>query len=333
VNHFNHTAGLLQKDTTATKETAQSDTAAKPFMVPDMVNLTLQTLIRKAIWNDEVLENVGGRLYVQDGQVVLEEMGFMCEAAKMILTAMYKTPRENHLFVGLDFHLLDIDLHHLIKMIPQLDSVVPMLSEFQGRAEFHIALETYLTSRYQPKKSTIRGACSVEGKDLVLLDGATFEKISKILMFSPKTKNVIDSISVQMALVKDQVTVYPFCISIDNYMAAVGGKHYMDMNFDYHASLLKPFYIGVDVSGNIDNLDIKPAKCRYAQDFRPIIHKDTETSSAVLSKMISESLKKGLKQRMAEYQGPVDEYGNPAPEPPVVEEKSKKSNKKTTQSK
>ena len=114
-------------------------------------------------------------------------------------------------------------------------------------------------------------------------------------MFNKKTENKIDSISVQIALYKDQITVYPFCISIDNYMAAVGGNHYTDMTFNYHASLLKPLYIGVDVKGNLDDLQIKPAKCRYAKDFRPLFHRDAEDRSEELRNIISTSLKKNVK--------------------------------------
>ena len=311
INHVTGADQAEQDDTTAQTPTSDiaedvstTDNAAEassieasdgPFMVPERVDLALLTRIKKAYFADETLENLGGKLYVKDGKLILEEMGFICEAAKMQLTAIYQTPRRNHLYAGLDFHLIDIDIQQLIRMIPEIDSLVPMLQSFRGGAQFHIALETYMTENYQPKQSTMRGACSIEGKNLVLMDSETFTKISKILLFNKKTENLIDSISAQLALYKNQITVYPFCLSIDNYMVALGGNHYTNMNFDYHASLLKPLYIGVDVKGNLDDLSIKPAKCRYAQDFRPIIHKDVESQSAELRRIIAESLKKSVK--------------------------------------
>lgn len=279
----------------ATTEPKQPETEKEPFMVPTHMDLGLVTHIRTAYFSNEVLEHLGGKLYVKDGKLVLEEMGFICEAARMQLTALYETPRRNHLYAGVDFHLIDIDIHNLIRMIPQVDSLVPMLSSFEGKAQFHLTLETYLTSQYKPKISTLRGACDIEGKDLVLLDNETFEKISKLLLFSPKQRNVVDSINCQMALYKDRLTVYPLCLSIDKYMAAVGGNHNLDMTFDYHASLLKPIWLGVDVSGNLDDLNIKLAPCRYMQDFRPIFHKDREGQSAELRRIIANTIKKDVK--------------------------------------
>jgi len=276
----------------AAKDTAKSD---GPFLVPQMVDIVLNTKIKEAKWYNETAYNLGGRVYVRNNTLVLEEMGFVCNAAKLQLTAMYRTPRRNHIYLGLDYHMLDVDIAALIKLIPQLDTMVPMLKSFQGNAEFHLAAETYLNQNYQIKPSTIRGACSLFGKDLVVMDSETFDKISKILLFKKKTENKVDSISAELTLYKNEIDVYPFCVSIDNYMAALGGRHNLDMSFNYHINLLSPLYIGVDVTGTIDDLKIKPAKCVYAQDFRPLFTNKVDTQSAELRKLIRDSMRKNVK--------------------------------------
>ena len=269
--------------------------SSEPFMVPKMVDLTLNTRITNAHAFDQDLHNLGGRFAIREGVVYLDQMGFVCEAAKLQLSAMYKTPRRDHIYVGMDYHMVDIDIQQLISMIPQLDTLVPMLKSFRGNAQFHIAAETFVNDKYELKPSTLRGACSIEGKDLVLLDSETFSKIAKILMFSKKTENLIDSISAQITLYKDEITVYPFSVKMGRYLVALGGNHFLDMNFNYHADLLSPLYIGVDVKGNLDDLRILPATCIYAQDFKPIIHRDTETKSQELRRIISDNLKKNVK--------------------------------------
>lgn len=284
------------KTTNKTPPDTHTEEESQPYLVPTTVDLNLNTLIKEATIFDQTATNIGGKLYIKDGILVLEEMGFICNAARLQLTAMYKTPRRNHLYLGLDYHMLDINIEELVNMIPQIDSMVPMLRSFHGSAEFHLAAETYMNSNYDLKTSTTRGACSISGKDLVLLDNETFGQIAKILMFNKKTENKVDSISAEITLFKNEIDIYPFCMSIDNYMAAVGGRHNLDMTFDYHISLLKPFYIGADISGSFDDLKIRLAKCRYAQDFRPIFRKETDTLNGELRKKIKESLQKNVKQ-------------------------------------
>lgn len=281
-------------DTTTVQSPVSTD-EANPFLVPTDVDLTLNTHIDETIIFNQSARNLGGQIYIRNGRLVLEEVGFVCRAAKLQLTAMYRSPRRNHLYLGFDYHMLDVNIQELVNMIPDLTDMVPMLNSFKGNAEFHLAAETYLKANYDIKKSTLRGACSIFGKDLVVMDSETFTKISKLLMFNKKTENRVDSISAEMTLYKDQVEVFPFCVSIDNYMAALGGKHNLDMSFDYHVNLLKPIYLGVDVSGTFDNLDIKLAPCRYAQDFHPLFHGKVNTQSAELRSVIRESMRKNVK--------------------------------------
>ena len=269
--------------------------ATEPFLVPTNVDLALNTRIKEAHVMNQVARNLGGKVYIKDGILVIEEMGFICNAAKLQLTAMYRTPRRNHIYVGFDYHMIDINIQELIGMIPQLDSMMPMLSAFRGNAEFHLAAETYTNAQYELKPSTLRGAASIFGKDLVVLDNETFSKISKLLLFSKKTENKVDSISAEMTIYKKEIDVYPFCISMDNYMVALGGRHNLDMSFNYDVNVLSPIYLGVNVSGNLDDLDIKLAPCKFAKDFKPRFNRKVDTHSAELRSMIRESMRKNVK--------------------------------------
>ena len=271
--------------------TAESD----PFLVPTDVNLALTTHIRSVDVFNQNAKDLKGGLYIKDGTLILDEMGFVCRAAKLQLTAMYRSPRRNHLYLGFDYHMIDVDIDELLTMIPNLEQMVPMLSSFKGAARFHLAAETYLNSAYQPKLSTLRGAASLTGKDLVVLDGETFSKISKLLLFNKKTENRIDSIDAEITIYKNEIDVYPLCVQMDNYMVALGGRHNTDMTFDYDINVLSPIYLGVNVSGNIDDLKIKLAKCKFAQDFKPHWYQKADNQSRELRERIKQSMEKNVR--------------------------------------
>lgn len=283
------------EDTIEVKSGNDSD----PFIVPLGIDVTLNTKIKLADVNRGCIQNVGGKLIIKDGVVVLEEMGFTSKAARMQLTAMYKSPRRNHLFVGMDFHLLDVDIAELIYMIPQIDTIVPMLKSFGGAAQFHIAAETYLKSDYSLKMSTLRGAAALEAKDLVLMDSKTFEQISKLLMFKKKTENKVDSLSVEMTVFRNEVDLYPFLFSMDNYQAVIAGRHNLDMSFDYHISLVHcplPVRLGLEVKGNFDDMKFKLVPCKYNNLFKPEKRNALQERTLELKKLISDSLKANVKE-------------------------------------
>ncbi len=295
---FSADEGSEEEEITNQKSQITNDSdpsESDPFLVPTDVDLALNTHMKEVVIFNQVAKDLKGGIYVKDGTLILDEVGFVCRAAKLQLTGMYRTPRRNHLYVGFDYHMIDVDIDELLTMIPNLEQMVPMLSSFKGAAEFHLAAETYLNSQYQPKMSTLRGAASLTAKDLVVLDGETFDKIAKLLMFKKKTENKIDSINAEITVYKNEIDVYPLCVQMDNYMVALGGRHNTNMTFDYDINVLSPIYLGVNVSGNIDNLQIKLAKCKFAQDFKPHWYQKVDNQSRELRERIKQSMEKNVR--------------------------------------
>lgn len=282
-------SGEISEESEVSGDIEEND--SEPFIVPMGVDVNLHTDIKRAHALGQDIENVRGEITVKDGVAVVRQLGFTSDAARMQMTAMYKSPRKNHLFVGLDFHLMEIQIDKLIDMIPAIDSVVPMLKSFSGEAEFHLALQTNLDSKYQPKKSTLLGAASIEGKDLVVLDSETFDTIASMLLFSKKTVNKIDSLEVDVTLFRDEVDIYPFLIGMDNYQVILSGRHNLDMSFNYHLDCLSPVRLGLDVKGSLGDLKFALTPTRYKNLFKPERRNDIQERTLKLMEMINSSLK------------------------------------------
>ncbi|MEI6753047.1 MAG: AsmA-like C-terminal region-containing protein [Paludibacter sp.] len=286
--------GVKDSATISTTKPEQ-ETNSGPYMVPKGMNLKLNAKINEVHLGFDTAHNVLGDLYVKDGLLVLENMRFATSAAKMQLTTMYRTPRKNHLFVGMDFHITDMEISELLKMIPDIDTIMPMLRSFGGKGEFHIAVETYLDSTYHFKKSTLRGVSSIKGENLTLMDGETFSEIAKTLQFNKQTKNRVDSLSAEFTIFKNEVDIYPFLIVMDKYKAVVAGRHNLDMTFNYHISVTDsplPIKLGVNVTGKSGDMKISLAKCKYANLYRPVARKEIDTKQLEIRQMIRNALTK-----------------------------------------
>jgi len=274
-------------------DTLESTGDSGPYMVPKGLDITLHTLVKKATFGSDTATDIQGDLRVYDGILLLDEMKLTTPAARMMITSMYQTPRKNHLFLGLDFHLLDIEISHLLNMLPDIDTIMPMLRSFSGKGEFHIAVETYLDSLYRLKMSTLRGAASIKGQDLVLMDGETFSEIAKTLKFSKKTENRVDSLSTEFTIFRNEIDIFPFLIVMDKYKAIIAGRHNLDMSFDYHISVVDsplPFRLGVNVNGTMDDLSYKLAPCKFSAMYRPSARKAVESKQLEIRQMIRDAL-------------------------------------------
>jgi hypothetical protein len=280
----------------------------------------MYTNFAEITYNDHLFTNVGGDVTIKDGVAVLQELGFSSDAAKMQLTAIYKSPSIDELFMELDFHLLDIEIDELISLVPAVDSIIPMLKSFSGKAQFHLAVETEVKPDYWPKMSTLIGAAAIEGKNLVIMDNEVFNSIKKKLLMSKNATNVIDSLDVEIQILRNKVDLYPFLIHMDRYQAVIAGRHNINKDLDcgYHISLTDtplPIRLGVDISGPIVDIADRPLKHiklvrpKYNKLFKPDKRGDTEQKVLSMKQDILETLRSNVREQ----------YGTTSRRPPHQE--------------
>ena len=244
----------------------------KLFVIPRNIDFELQTDLKKVIFEKMLFENVHGAVDIKNQAVHLEDLSIRALDADMKAVMVYKAGSPRGGYAGFDFKIRNINIAKLVDFVPALDTIVPMLRSFKGRVMFDVAADARLDSAMNIRIPTLRSAIHIKGDSLVLMDGETFAEISKMLMFKNKKENVFDSISVNVTVHDGNVTVYPFLVEIDRYKAAVGGEQGLDMNFNYHISILKsplPFKAGVNISGNLDKMKFRIGKAKYKDAVTP----------------------------------------------------------------
>ena len=291
------TSGLGRSDTPKNAETTEEDL---PFMVPEGVDFTFDIKAKKALFDNFDLNQLNGGLSVKDGILILQEIGFTNKAAEMLLTAMYRSPRKNNLFLAMDFHLLNVQINDLLHMLPYVDTLVPMLKTFDGQAEFHIGAETNLRSNYEPKISTLRAAADIEGKNLTVKDEFTFNNIAKNLKISTDGEYRVDSLNLQLTAFKDEIDLWPSQVAIGDYKVTVDGRMTLDKNGEYHLTVTEtpvflPNRMGLKLSGPINNLEYEFEKPKFPTLYKPNKRNDLEQMYTDLKKRIADCMKENVR--------------------------------------
>lgn len=249
-----------------------SDSTTSIFVVPPKIDFIFQTDIKQAVFGKLYMDSIHGEVTMRNQSIELSKLKMRSSAANMETSILYRASDAKEAYTGFSMNMYDIRIDSLVHLIPALDTLFPMLQSFEGVVNFQMAGETHLDSSLNVILPTLRGAAYLDGHNLVLMDGETFSEISKMLMFKNKKKNSIDSVSVSILIRNGSVEIFPFLVEIDRYKAAVGGKHNIDMSFNYHVSLLKsplPFRAGVDVYGTLDKMKFRITKAKYKDLFIP----------------------------------------------------------------
>ncbi len=280
-----------------------ADTTDRVFVVPAVLDMTLHTNAKKIDFKDAELENVLGEVIIRDQSINLSNLKAESNIGRGNMTMFYTAKDESGADAGFDLDMEDVRVEKLIGLYPAIDTLVPMLRSFEGVVDCQITATCRIDSAMSLDLSSLNSACYLHGENMVLLDGETFTEISKTLMFKNKKRNMIDSISVDLAIRDNKIEVFPFLIEMDRYKVAVGGTHNLDMTFNYHLSVLKspvPFKLGIDITGNIDKFKYKIVKCRYKDLFKPAKEAELDSTRTSIRKEIRESIRRKIKETAPE---------------------------------
>lgn len=278
-------AASLQKSIES--QTAEDDRGA--FVIPGNITANVRLLADEVVYSDVVLNRLTGNLSVYDGALRLDRLAARSPIGNVNFSALLSAPDASDLSFAAGMNVRRMDLNHVMRMIPNLDSIMPMLKDLEGIVNADMALTTSLDSAMNLRLNTLEMALKLSGDSLVLLDSETFATLSKWLMFKNKKRNMIDHMDVEMAVKDSRLNLYPFIFDMDRYKFGVRGGNDMGLNLDYHVSVLKsplPFKFGINIKGTPDDMKIRVGKAR--------INEKTVASSTSISDTVRVNLVKEI---------------------------------------
>lgn len=228
------------------------------IVMPPHLNLTFKAEADTVILADMRLHDFKGNVRLQDQALSITNMSTSSKVGRMKMHVLYTCRDTAQANISYSLDMDSVRIEDLIRAMPKVDSLMPMLSSFEGTVSSRMAAELQLNSDLSVNLPSIHAGLKLQGQNLVLLDGETFSEIAHNFNFSKKTKNRIDSMKVEMLVENNEVRILPFELSIDKYTANIAGIHNLDGNFNYRIDLRHPTPLGLNVFGeNMDKIKFK----------------------------------------------------------------------------
>ena len=302
-----HTTTSISGNTLAqlsdeTPEVSLSDADTLPLaliVIPKNLDLTFVSNIDTIRFGNMVMRDFKGDVRVKDHAMQIKKLTTTTDVGDLRMNMMYKCMVDTIAQTGVDLWADDISIEDLVRSLPMLDSLLPMLRSFKGKVDGDVTAVANLDGHMDVILPSINAAAMLYGENLVLLDGETFAEIAKMLMFKRKTENVINKMSVELLVKNNQLQVLPFMLEMDKYRAAVSGINDFDMNFKYHISVLQsplPLKIGLDVIGNPDDYHVRLVQPLYKDDKSVTHYEDLLKGTVNVRTELQKSLQKVISE-------------------------------------
>ena len=218
--------------------------------------------------------------------------------------AFYSTRTRKNIKCGFYLNLVDITAEKVIELVPQVDTIMPMLKSFYGMLDCTVAATAAMDENMNILIPSASGVTRIVGKDLEIRNDADISKIAKLLMFKNKKIIHVDEMSVEGLLQDSCLEIFPFMLNVDRYRLAMSGIQNMDSSFKYHVSVIRSpllFKFGINLSGTFDDWKFRLGKAKYRSAKKvPAFTKVIDQTTMNLTNSIHTIFDKGVDAAVSE---------------------------------
>lgn len=277
---------------------AEASTEMMAIVVPMNIDARLKLAARNIIYSTMALNDFHGEIRVANGAANLRDLHAATDIGSVDLNMLYYAPTRSDVNFGMGLDLKRFKIGRVTELMPTLDSIMPILNTLGGIIDVGISATTPVDSMLNIKLPQLRAMVSMSGDSLRVLDEKTFKTVSKWLLFHDKKKNMIDRMDVHLAVDNNQLTLYPFMFDFDRYRIGVMGNNDMNLNLNYHVSILKspiPFKFGINIKGTADKMKIRLGRARFKENMAAETVQLSDTLRVNLAREIRDVFARGAK--------------------------------------
>ena len=268
------------------------------ILIPKNLTASFNMRARNIIYADMHMTKFRGSVMMRNGAINLHKLSAATDMGSVDLSALYNAPDKQNMNFGFGLQIKELQLNRVLHMLPAIDSIMPMMKNFDGIINADIAATSDIDSTMNFVLPSLNAAVKLYGDSLVLLDADTFKMLSKWLLFKNKKDNVINNVGVEILVENSMLELFPFMFDIDRYRLGVMGHNDMAFNFDYHVSVLKsplPFKFGLNASGNPDDMKIRVGKAKFKENMATKNTAIVDTTRINLLNQIENVFRRGIK--------------------------------------
>lgn len=230
------------------------------LVIPANVIADIRLDARNVKYDTLVFSDIRGNAAMRQRAVRLSDVHASSDFGSVDLDGFYSTKTRSNISAGFDLRLNDITADRVIALVPQFDTLMPLLKSFKGNLSLEVAATSQLDTNMHFMLPTVNGMFNIRGENLVVDEIGKLKRFTRLLMFRHKNRLDIDDLDVYGTITDNELKVFPFVLSVDRYTMVLNGRQKFDSGFKYKLSLLKsilPFRLGAKFFGGSNDGDYK----------------------------------------------------------------------------
>lgn len=227
---------MSDEETTTTKESS----AMSVIEMPGNIDFTLNTDIKKVLYDKIEITNVKGQLGLKDRTAVMKDLSMNMLDGALNLGGSYGTQNPLAPKLALILDISKFDIQQTLKNFPSLGKFAPIAEKASGKFSAKLDYASVLKTDMTPDYGSVNAAGALQTHGITISNAGFFNKLSdelKINLFRSLTPS---DLNLSFKIVNGSVFTNPFDIKLSKSVLNVEGFTKLDETIQYVMKLSVP---------------------------------------------------------------------------------------------
>ncbi|MCG8475341.1 MAG: AsmA family protein [Cytophagales bacterium] len=242
-NYFNLNQFMSQDSTANVSETpkapVEETTAAGVIEIPKNIDFTLNARMKKVDVTNLKIENIKGKIRLNDGIVSMDGLNFDMLKGKVKMNGSYSTKNPAKPTFTYNLDLDKCSIRESYNTFQTVQKMSPIAKKIQGEYSADFNIRGLLLPDMKPKMETLQGGGEIYIKDAAILNSDIIGKINKLAKINSNNTR-LENTRIKATIENGRVITNPFNIVIDKSTTTFSGSSDFEGNMDYRAEVLVP---------------------------------------------------------------------------------------------
>ena len=232
------------------KSSTQTPASATAFNVPGLINLSIQTDVKSALYDKLNITNIKGLVSINDGKLDLRNVNMNLLDGEMRIAGSYANTPQNKPLVDMAIELIRFDIPTAFQTLNLVRTYLPIAQQSKGRFSTTLNLKGQLDENMELIMPSLNGTGLFSSFNVQVLNSPVFNKIKSVLNEEKLRDLRIDDFTANFTIENGNLVLRPFETKVAGQQAVFAGR----LNVENLIDMQIGFLINRDaLSKNIEN--------------------------------------------------------------------------------
>jgi len=300
---------MASEDTSLKEKSSGSNSqvSEEGIKIPDFLDVTIDFIVNKVIYDNVLLENTKGTVRIVDETAILSNVTSKAFGGDLAFSGNVSTKQATPTFT-MNLDLQEIDIDESFGKLALLKYIAPIAKALDGDINTTLNLSGQLNKNFTPNLKTLAGSAFAQilTAEVSTEKSPLLSKLGEQVKFLNMDKLSLRNVSTALDFNNGKIVVKPFNFDVEEIKITASGSHGLDKSIDYNVTMDVPAkYLGGEINKLLAKLDpgeaekmtvVIPVTLKGTM-IQPQINFNTKTAVNALTQKLIEKQKQDLEAK------------------------------------